>query len=180
MSTENLLMDADDIRRTIVRIAHEVLERNRGSQDLVVIGILRRGAPVAKRLAFELARIEGGAVPVGTVDPRPYRDDVEKGETPPDNSDIPFSIKDKRVILVDEVMHTGRTVRAAMDTLVKQGRPACIQLVALIDRAHRELPISPDYIGRSIATEPDDFVRVELTELDGQDRVIVEKREPRR
>ncbi len=170
-------MTADDLRRTISRIAHEVLERNRGSKDMVVIGILRRGAPVAKRLAFELAKIEGGAIPVGTIDPRPYRDDRLQDLTAKDESEIPFEIAGRKVILVDEVIYTGRTIRAAMDSLIVHGRPASVQLVALVDRGHRELPIHPDYTGRTIATEPDDFVLVELQELDGRDGVVVKKRE---
>jgi pyrimidine operon attenuation protein/uracil phosphoribosyltransferase len=170
-------MDAGDIRRTITRMAYEVLERNRGAKDLVVIGVLRRGAPVAKRLSFELARIEGGAVPFGTVDPRPYRDDLEKGEEIEDRTDIPFSITGTKVVLVDEVVHKGRTVRAAMDALVKHGRPSCIQLAALIDRGDRELPISPDFVGRAVLADTADFVRVELEELDAGDRVILEKGE---
>jgi len=166
-------MDADDVRRTIVRIAYESLEKNRGSKDLVVVGILRRGAPVGKRLAFELAKIEGGAIPFGTVDPRPFRDDLKKDEQTPNGSDIPFDLTGKRVILVDEVLQTGRTVRAAMDSLVQHGRPAMIQLAVIVDRGLRELPIQPDYVGRSIVTEPADHVRVLTTELDGEDKVIL-------
>jgi pyrimidine operon attenuation protein / uracil phosphoribosyltransferase len=178
LTTENVVMDADDIRRTIVRMAYEILERNRGAKDLVVIGMLRRGAPVAQRLAFELARVEGGAVPVGILDPRPYRDDRPKAGDVPNNTAIPFDITGLKVILVDEVMETGRTVRAGMDGLMDIGRPACIQLVTFIDRGHRQLPIMPDYVGRAVVTDPGDFVKVELTELDGNDRVVVGRREP--
>lgn len=175
MSTPIQVLDAADVRRTIARIAYEVLERNRGSKDLVVVGILRHGAPIGKRLAFELARIEGGAIPHGSIDPRPFRDDAKRSNE--DASDIPFDLSGKRVVLVDEVIHTGRTIRASMDGLMKHGRPASIQLAVLVDRGGRELPIAPDYVGKTLTTESGDFVCVETVDLDGEDRVTVLSRE---
>lgn len=175
---ETVVMDAEDMRRAITRIAHEVLERNKGAKDLAVIGIQKRGVPVAKRLAFLLSQIEGGAIPYGSVDITPYRDDLRARPVPLTRSqtEIPFDLNGKKVILVDEVIYTGRTIRAAMDALMHLGRPACIQLAVLIDRGHRELPIQPDYVGKKLPTRSTEFVLVQLRELEGEDRVVVMKR----
>src|SRR5947209_960240 len=148
MST--LLLDAGDMRRTLGRMAHEILESNSGAEGLVVVGILRRGWPVAKRLAFLMTQIEGTTVPCGKIDPRPYRDDIRtsverQASSGEDESEIPFEMNGKRVVLVDEVIFTGRTIRAAMDAVMKFGRPRRIELAVLIDRGHRELPIEPNY-----------------------------------
>ena len=148
------IMDADGIRRALTRIAHEIIERNKGTNDVVLIGIHTRGVPLAKRLAQRIYDIEGHSVPVGTLDITLYRDDLTKiGEEPiVSNTEIDFSIDGKKVILVDDVLYTGRTVRAALDAIVDKGRPQLIQLAILVDRGHRELPIRPDYVGKNIST----------------------------
>jgi pyrimidine operon attenuation protein/uracil phosphoribosyltransferase len=175
---EVVVMDAEDMRRAITRMSHEILERNRGARDLVVIGILRRGVPVARRLALAISQIEGTGIPCGSVDITPFRDDIRPRPTPltRNQTEVPFDINGKRVILVDEVIQTGRTVRAAMDAIMHLGRPACIQLAVLIDRGHRELPIRPDYVGKNLPTSRAEFVLVELMELEGRDRVVLRKR----
>ncbi|MGQ9656374.1 MAG: bifunctional pyr operon transcriptional regulator/uracil phosphoribosyltransferase PyrR [Fimbriimonadales bacterium] len=179
-SGEIEVMDAEDMRRAITRIAHEILERNRGAKDIVVIWIQRRGAPVAQRLALALSQIEGVGIPCGSVDITPFRDDVERKSSTLTRSqtDVPFPITGKRVILVDEVIHTGRTVRAAMEAVMQLGRPASIQLATLIDRGHRELPIRPDYVGKNLPTSRAEFVLVELMELEGRDRVVLRRETP--
>lgn len=168
-----ILMDAADMRRTLGRMAHEILEANQGSQDLVVVGVIRRGWPIAKRLAFQMTQIEGSTVPCGKLDIASYRDDRPKTEHE-DESEIPFEINEKRVVLVDEVIYTGRTVRAAMDALLKHGRPSSIQLAVLVDRGHRELPIQPNYCGKAVLTEKGDHIVVKVNEYDGEDAVVLE------
>ncbi len=168
-----ILLDAGDMKRTLGRMAHEILEANGGASNLVVVGVLRRGWPIAKRLAFTMTQIEGTTVPCGKLDIRAFRDDkplLESSET-----EIPFEVTGKRVVLVDEVIFTGRTVRASMDALVKVGRPQEIQLAVLIDRGHRELPIQPNYCGRTIPTERGDHIVVKVNEYDGEDVVILER-----
>lgn len=166
-------MDAAAMRRTLGRMAHEVLEANRGAQDLVVVGVLRRGYPVAKRLAFMMTQVEGTTVPCGKIDVTQFRDDgPSEGK---DESEIPFSVEDKHVILVDEVVYTGRTIRAAMDALVRFGRPKSVQLAVLVDRGHRELPIQPDYTGSTVETKKDDYVVVKLHDIEGEDEVVLQK-----
>ncbi|MFN7162077.1 MAG: bifunctional pyr operon transcriptional regulator/uracil phosphoribosyltransferase PyrR [Fimbriimonadales bacterium] len=179
-ASEVIVMDAEDMRRAITRIAHEILERNRGARDLVVIGIQRRGAPVARRLALAISQIEGVGVPCGSVDITPFRDDVERkpGALTRSQTDVPFPITEKRVVLVDEVIYTGRSVRAALEAIMQLGRPASIQLATLIDRGHRELPIRPDYVGKNLPTSRSEFVLVELMELEGRDRVVLRKAAP--
>jgi len=167
------LLDAGGIRRTLGRMAHEILESNQGAEGLVVVGILRRGWPMAKRLAFLMTQIEGTTVPCGKLDVRPYRDDRPKAEG--DDTQIPFEVTGKTVILVDEVAYTGRTVRAALDALIRHGRPSAVRLAVLIDRGGRELPIQADYIGRTVPTEKSDRVSVRMHELDGEDAVVLEK-----
>ncbi|RYG36513.1 bifunctional pyr operon transcriptional regulator/uracil phosphoribosyltransferase PyrR [bacterium] len=167
------LMDAGDLRRTLGRMAHEILEANGGAEDLVVVGVLRRGYPVAKRLAFLMTQIEGTTVPSAKIDSRPYRDD--KPAPAADETEIPFSVTGKRVILVDEVLHTGRTVRAALDALMHHGRPAKVQLAVVVDRGGRELPISADYCGKTVVAEPGDRIVVRVNEFDGEDAVVLEK-----
>lgn len=160
------------MRRTLGRLAHEILEDNGGARDLVVVGVLRRGWPIAKRLAFAMTQIEGTTVPCGKLDPRPYRDDRPKIEAE-DAGEIPFEVGGKRVVLVDEVLFTGRTVRAALDALMRHGRPREVKLAVLIDRGHRELPIEPNYRGRLLATERDDRIEVRVHEMDGEDAVVL-------
>jgi len=169
------LMDADDIRRAVTRIAHEIVERNRGAENLALIGIRTRGAPLAARLAAVIEGIEGRTVPVGFLDATAHRDDRPHGAAASNNTDVPFDVAGKRVILVDEVIFTGRTVRAAMDALIELGRPASVQLAVLIDRGHRELPIRPDYVGKNVPTSRRERVSVRLAEHDGQDTVILER-----
>lgn len=176
MST--VVLDAGDMRRTLGRMAHEILEANQGATDLVVVGVLRKGWPIAKRLAFLMTQVEGTTVPCGKLDIAKFRDD-RLGQVLQDESEIPFEVNGKRVILVDEVIFTGRTIRAALDALIQQGRPQKVQLAVLVDRGHRELPIQPDYCGRIIATERDDRVIVHTTEIDGEDEVIMQKAEER-
>ncbi|NLY10427.1 MAG: bifunctional pyr operon transcriptional regulator/uracil phosphoribosyltransferase PyrR [Firmicutes bacterium] len=169
------IMDADGIRRALTRIAHEIIERNKGTNDVVLIGIHTRGVPLAKRLAQRIYDIEGHSVPVGTLDITLYRDDLTKiGEEPiVSNTEIDFSIDGKKVILVDDVLYTGRTVRAALDAIVDKGRPQLIQLAILVDRGHRELPIRPDYVGKNISTSRKEVVEVRLSEIDSQERVVI-------
>lgn len=170
MVMSEVVLDSGAMRRTLMRMAHEILEGNSGTDDLVVVGVLRRGYPVAKRLAFLMTQAEGATVPCGKLDVRPYRDDRGWSEAV-DETEIPFQITDKRVVLVDEVMYTGRTVRAALEGLLKSGRPRVVQLAVLVDRGHRELPVQPDYVGRRLETEREDHVTVKLSEFDGEDLV---------
>jgi len=169
-----MILDEGDIRRATRRIAHEILERNRGAQDLVLVGIRTRGIPFAQRLAQVIAEIEGVQVPVGRLDVRPHRDDVAPDEHLQAETDIGFDVTGKRVVLVDEVLYTGRTVRAAMDALCELGRPQQVQLAVLVDRGHRELPIRPDYVGRNLPTARQEYVRVYLAETDGRDGVVID------
>ena len=172
--TERQILDENDMRRAVSRIAHEVVERNHGGGGLVIVGIHTRGVPLAQRLAEHIRLIEGGEVPVGALDISLHRDDTGAGALPGTRPTlIPLDLTDRRVVLVDEVIFTGRTVRAAMDALVEHGRPAAIQLAVLIDRGHRELPIRPDYVGKNIPTARDERVVVRLTEVDGVDTVSV-------
>ncbi len=171
------LMDADDVRRAVTRIAHEIIERDKGAGELALVGIANRGDDLARRLGAELLRIEGVDVPVGTLDITFYRDDIGlKAEAPQvHDTSIPFDISGRTVILVDDVLFTGRTIRAAMDALTDLGRPTRIQLAVLVDRGHRELPIRADYVGKNVPTHRADDVRVLVTEVDGDDAVVVEE-----
>ncbi len=173
------LMDEAEIRRAATRIAHEILERNKGAEGVVLVGIAARGDDLARRLAEEIARIEGAKVPVGVLDITFYRDDIGMRAEAPEvhETRIDFDINQKTVVLVDDVLFTGRTIRSAMDALVDFGRPTAIQLAVLVDRGHRELPIRADFVGKNVPTRRDEAVRVLLTELDGEDAVVVE--EPR-
>jgi pyrimidine operon attenuation protein/uracil phosphoribosyltransferase len=168
-----VLLDAGDMRRTLGRMAHEILEANQGADNLVVVGVLRRGYPIAKRLAFLMTQVEGTTIPCGKIDARAYRDDKAAHEI--DETEIPFEVTGKKVILVDEVVYTGRTIRAALDALMRHGRPNRVQLAALIDRGHRELPIEPNYCGRKVYTDREDRIIVKVNEYDGEDAVVLEK-----
>lgn len=168
-------LNAGDIRRTLGRMAHEVLEAHDGAQNLVVVGILNRGLYVAKRLAFAMTNIEGTTVPCGSLDIGPFRDDAERTEAASDQSEIPFDVNGKRVVLTDEVMQTGRTIRAALDALMSHGRPAQVELAILIDRGGRELPIQPDYVGKVMEAAADEHIEVRFAETDGEDAVYVHK-----
>jgi pyrimidine operon attenuation protein/uracil phosphoribosyltransferase len=172
-SMATVLMDAEDMRRTLQRMAHEILEANHGTENLVVVGVLRRGYPIAKRLAFLMTQIEGTTVPCGKVDARRYRDDGKRPDN--DQTEVPFQITGKTVILVDEVVFTARTARAALDAVMGLGRPERVQLAVLVDRGHRELPIEPNYTGRTIFTDRTDRVTVKVNEIDGEDAVVLDK-----
>jgi pyrimidine operon attenuation protein / uracil phosphoribosyltransferase len=169
------LLDGAEIRRALTRVAHEVLERNKGAADVLLVGIAARGDDLARRLAEEIRRIEGADVPVGVLDITFYRDDIGLRAEAPEvhETRIPFDVTGKTVILVDDVLYTGRTIRAAMDALMDLGRPRAIQLGVLVDRGHRELPIRADYVGKNVPTRADDLVRVLVTETDGTDAVEV-------
>ncbi len=170
-------MDADRIGRSLARIAHEILERNRGVEELALIGIRTRGVPLARRLAQLIRDISTHDIPTGALDITLYRDDLMRtavGAQPVvRRTEIPFSIDDKRILLVDDVLYTGRTIRAALDALIEFGRPKAIQLVVLVDRGHRELPIKADYVGKNLPTSPSQSVQVHLTEIDGRDEVEI-------
>jgi pyrimidine operon attenuation protein/uracil phosphoribosyltransferase len=172
------LLDEGEIRRALTRIAHEILERNKGAGRLALVGIAARGDDLARRLAAEIRRIEGVEVPVGTLDITFYRDDIGLRAQAPEvhETRIDFDITDTIVVLVDDVLFTGRTIRAAFDALVDFGRPEAIQLAVLVDRGHRELPIRPDYVGKNVPTRRDEEVQVRLTEVDGEDAVVVGER----
>ncbi len=177
-SQEVQVMDEDDIRRALTRIAHEILERNHGAKDVALVGILTRGAPLAERLALQIQKIEGVEVPVGKLDIGLYRDDYAAnpaGRPSLVASAINFDVTAKNVVLVDEVLFTGRTVRAAISALLDLGRPASIQLAILLDRGHRELPIRPDYVGKNIPTGRHEHVNVHLQETDGEDIATIRK-----
>jgi pyrimidine operon attenuation protein/uracil phosphoribosyltransferase len=172
-----VVMDADRISRTLARIAHEIVERNKGVEDLALIGVRSRGAPIARRLARTLHDITGHDVPTGSLDITLYRDDLMRHAVGPQplvrKTDITFSIDDKKILLVDDVLYTGRTTRAALDALIDFGRPKAIQLIVLVDRGHRELPIRADYVGKNLPTTPEESVQVYLQEIDGRDEVML-------
>jgi pyrimidine operon attenuation protein / uracil phosphoribosyltransferase len=171
------VLDADRIARTLTRIAHEILERNRGLSDLALVGIRSRGVPLARRLARILREISGHDVPTGALDVTLYRDDLMRHTVAAQpiiqSTEIAFSIDDKRILLVDDVLYTGRTIRSALDALVEFGRPRAIQLVVLVDRGHRELPIKADYVGKNLPTSAAQSVQVYLAEIDGRDEVEI-------
>ncbi len=174
-----VVMDADRMARALTRIAHEITERNRISDKLVLVGIRTRGAPIAQRIAKELQNILGEPVPTGALDITLYRDDLMRQPVGPQplvrRTEIPFSIDDKRILLVDDVLYTGRTTRAALDALIDFGRPRDIQLIVLIDRGHRELPIRADYVGKNFPTSTNQSIQVHLSEIDGLDEVVLEE-----
>ena len=164
--------------RSLVRIAHEIVERNRGIGDLALVGIRERGVPLARRIAAELNRISNTDVPTGALDITLYRDDLMRQAVGPQplvrSTDIPFDIDNRVILLVDDVLYTGRTIRAALDALIDFGRPRSIQLVVLIDRGHRELPIKADYVGKNVPTSRRESVQVRLEEVDGHDEVVIQ------
>jgi len=174
----SIIMDSDRVSRSLTRIAHEIHERNRGIGDLALVGIRSRGVPIAQRLAADLKQIAGVDVPTGALDITLYRDDLMRTSVGPQplvrRTEIPFSIDGRHILLVDDVLYTGRTIRAALDALIDFGRPSAIQLIVLVDRGHRELPIRADYVGRNIPTSRQQSVQVRLLEIDGRDEVEVE------
>lgn len=171
------IIDEAGIGRALTRIAHEILERNRGAQDLVLIGIHTGGVHLAADLADRIGRIEGGEVPVGSLDITLYRDDIRahREHLPVGRTHIPFSLEGKRVILVDDVLFTGRTIRAAMDAMMDHGRPACIQLAVLVDRGHRELPIRADFVGKNVPTSRRENIAVQFDDRHRPVAVVLEK-----
>ena len=173
-----VVMDADRIGRTLTRIAHEIVERNKGTDDLALVGVRTRGVPIARRIARTLREITGHEIPTGSLDITLYRDDLMRHAVGPQpvvrKTEIQFSIDNRKILLVDDVLYTGRTTRAALDALIDYGRPKAIQLIVLVDRGHRELPIKADYVGKNLPTSPEESVQVRLTEIDGEDEVVLE------
>jgi len=175
MKEKARILDKDTLSRSLTRIAHEILEKNKGTRDLCIIGIRNRGAYLARRLADCIESIERSNIPVGILDITLYRDDLTLVASQPivHKTEIGFDITDKIVILVDDVLYTGRTIRAALDALIDFGRPKSIQLAVLVDRGHRELPIRADYVGKNIPTSVSETVEVRLNEVDGRDEVVI-------
>ena len=176
---EKILLSAPDIERALVRVAHEILERNKGAKNITFVGIKTRGVPIAQRLARIIQEMEQVAIPVGSLDITLYRDDVSSlsFKHVVQQTYVPFDITDKHLILVDDVFYTGRSIRAAMDALMDLGRPLTIQLAVLIDRGHRELPIRADFVGKNIPTAHNEEIKVFLSEVDAVDKVIVVRQE---
>jgi pyrimidine operon attenuation protein / uracil phosphoribosyltransferase len=176
-----ILMDSERISRSLTRIAHEIVERNRGAGGLALVGVRTRGVPIARRLATSLREITGVEVATGALDITLYRDDLMKTAVGPQpivrRTEIPFSIDGRRIVLVDDVLYTGRTIRAALDALIDFGRPSTIQLVVLVDRGHRELPIKADYVGKNVPTSRRETIHVRLAEIDGIDEVTLDQAE---
>src|SRR5690606_13755799 len=178
MNKKTEILDEQAVNRALTRIAHEILEKNKGGDDLVIVGIKTRGVPLAKRIQEKIRNIEGITLPIGDLDITLYRDDlakaVESNEPEIRDTDIPVDINNKKVILIDDVLYTGRTVRAAMDSVMDLGRPSQIQLAVLVDRGHRELPIRADYVGKNIPTSDKEIIVVQLNEVDhGTDLVSI-------
>ena len=176
----SIVMDADRMGRTLTRIAHEILERNRGLEDLALIGIRTRGVPIAKRIGQTIRDINQHELPTGALDITLYRDDLSKVAAHPvlQSSDIPFSVDDKDLVVVDDVLYTGRTIRAAMNGLFDLGRPKRVRLCVLIDRGHRELPVEATFIGRTVQTSDAEIIEVRLNEIDREERVVLVERVP--
>lgn len=178
MGKPNVILDKRGVERILHRIAHEIVERNRGVEGLVIVGIRARGDILAKRIADTISEIEGSEIPLGVLDITLYRDDIALSQAQVRKTDIPFSIEGKTIVLVDDVLYTGRTIRAALDALMDYGRPSCIQLAILIDRGHRELPIRPDFVGKNVPTSRTQEIDLTLEEEGKEDTVLlVEKKE---
>ncbi|SDL07290.1 pyrimidine operon attenuation protein / uracil phosphoribosyltransferase [Clostridium cochlearium] len=175
MKLKASILDDKSMKRALIRIAHEIIEKNKDVEDLVIVGIKRRGYPLAKRIAENIQKIEGKSIPVGSVDITLYRDDLSKKYDQPkiEDENIAVDVENKKVIIVDDVIYTGRTVRAAIDAIFHNGRPKMIQLAVVVDRGHRELPIRADYVGKNIPTSKNELVSVEVEELDGVDAVKI-------
>ena len=175
---KNVIMDSEAIRRALVRIAHEIIEKNKGVEDVVIVGIRTRGVPLAQRIAAEINAIENCEMTVGMLDITLYRDDLSTlGYNPVvHGTDINFDLSGKHVVLVDDVLYTGRTIRAALDAVIDMGRPKTIQLAVLVDRGHKELPISADYVGKNVPTSQKETIEVVLNEIDGTDEVYIGER----
>lgn len=175
---KNIIMDSEAIRRALVRIAHEIIEKNKGVEDVVIVGIRTRGVPLAQRIAAEINAIENCEMTVGMLDITLYRDDLSTlGYNPVvHDTDINFDLSGKHVVLVDDVLYTGRTIRAALDAVIDMGRPKTIQLAVLVDRGHKELPIRADYVGKNVPTSQKETIEVVLNEIDGTDEVYIGER----
>jgi pyrimidine operon attenuation protein/uracil phosphoribosyltransferase len=171
---QKLLMTSEDVGRALVRVAHQIVEKNKGAENLVIVGMWTRGVPLAHRLADTIQDFEGVQVPVGVLDINSYRDDVSFLESKPaKHTNVPVDVNDKQVVLVDDVLYTGRSIRAAMDAVIDLGRPSAIQLAVLIDRGHRELPVRADYVGKNIPTSRAEKVEVHVKEVDSEDGVAI-------
>lgn len=172
------IMDEEQMRRAITRIAHEIVEANKGVEGVCLVGVRTRGAPLAKRLAQRIEAFEGAICPVGILDITLYRDDLTTIAHQPvvHKTELPFSVEGKTIVLVDDVLYTGRTARAALDAIMDFGRPRRIQLAVMVDRGHRELPIRADFVGKNVPTSQEEVVSVQLTEIDGRDRVVIMER----
>ena len=177
MQEKAVIMDEKAMARAIIRMSFEIIERNRGVENLCIIGILRRGTVIAQKIRDKISEVEGKEISIGSLDITPYRDDQQKGKAVSDDSCIPFDVRGKKIVLADDVIFTGRSVRAAIDAIMERGRPECIQLAALIDRGHRELPIRPDYVGKNVPTAREEVVRVQVESYDGENRVAILKGE---
>ena len=179
MKVKKKIINKDDIRRALTRISHEIIEKNEGTEDLVLIGIRSRGVPMAERIAQRIGEFEGVEIPTGILDITLYRDDLSQVSKQPiiHQTEISFDITDKQVVLTDDVLYTGRTVRAALDALIDLGRPKSIQLAILVDRGHREFPIRPDYVGKNLPTSQSEVVDVNFEEIDGKDNVLLLEKE---
>ncbi len=176
-SAERVILSGAELQRALARIAHEILERNHGSANLVLLGIRTRGVPLARRLQAKLQELEGVHLPLGEIDITLYRDDLTRRKLHKElgPSEVPVSLSDRRVVLVDDVIFTGRSARAALDAVMDFGRPSAVQLAVLVDRGHRELPIRPDYVGKNVPTALDEEVQVRLVETDGLDEVVIRR-----
>ena len=173
---KTLILDEKAMQRAIARISYEIIEHNKGVENLCVIGILSRGVEIARRIARKIYEVEGKTIEIGTLDITPFRDDKHiEGHV--DQSKIGFSIENKKIVLVDDMIYTGRSVRAAIDALMQRGRPLLIELAVLVDRGHRELPIRADFVGKNLPTSKDEKVKVMVSQMDGEDRVIILKEE---
>jgi len=177
--SKKVIMTREDIRRSLARIAHEIIEQNKTTEHLVLVGMRTRGVPLAKRLAANMEGLERARIPVGALDISLYRDDLSSLNPQPavQHTDIPVSIEGEAIVLVDDVLYTGRSIRAAMDALIDRGRPRSIQLAVLVDRGHRELPIRADYVGKNIPSSRDEEIQVHLVEVDGVDEVVIVRNE---
>ena len=175
LKLKSVLLDDKAMQRSLIRVAHEIIEKNKGVEDIVLVGIKRRGYPIAERIGRQIANIEGVEVPVGSVDISLYRDDLHTFDDMPtiNDKDLGIEVVGKKVVLVDDVLYTGRTARAAIDAVIDAGRPTMIQLAVLIDRGHRELPIRADFVGKNVPTSKSEMVSVELKEIDGEDSVKI-------
>lgn len=174
---KTVLMDAQAIKRALTRISHEIIEKNKGIEDIVIVGIRTRGVPLADRIASEIEKIEGRRLPVGVLDITLYRDDLSTLAYQPvvHPTQMPVDITGKTIVLIDDVLYTGRTIRAALDALIDMGRPKIIQLAVLVDRGHRELPIRADYVGKNVPTAGKEIVSVQISAVDGQDQVVLKE-----